>query len=181
MQYETQDDKYAKTGYQGGFMSTSILQNQWDKAQPQSVTLLRKAFSYVWRALQLHGNMTYKTGALEWLSWMSSSERAGEKLQGPVTTEGTTLNSPPTVSRTVIWNGFVCQHLQESLFLLQFVCVKWVSSPKCTALAGTRDLKSTDQFVLQECACACAHVCHHLWFFYVCVCITDVDELHGCV
>lgn len=116
---------YAKKEYREGFMCTSILQCLRHKALQQCPNPPRKASSRVWRALQLQVNMHYKAAALEWLSWMSSSEREKERLQGPVTTERTALNLPPTVSHTVIWNGCVCRHLPESVFLLQsvFVCL----------------------------------------------------------
>lgn len=93
---------------------------------------------------------------------MSSFEREKEKLQGPVTTEGTTLNSPPTVNHTVIWNGCVCQHLHQQM-----------SFPGCTTPA-IRDVRRTNHNVLQESARA---ACRHLLFLYVCVDITD--ELQG--
>lgn len=53
----------AKTECRKGFLSPSM--SDRDKVVKQCPTPPRKASSFVWRALQLQGNMHYKAGALE--------------------------------------------------------------------------------------------------------------------
>lgn len=176
--------KHKVTENREGFMSPSILQHQWAQAPHHSPTPLRKASSYVWRELQLQGDMHYKAGALEWLSWMSSSERGRETAgacnnrgnNAQLTTvcqphshlKGLCVSAPPRINVP----ASVCMCVCVCVFICVFVC-EWMSSPKCTALTATRDLKSTDQYVLQECA-RVLHVIISVFFFMsVCVCVCD--------